>query len=549
MLRKIRRVMAAAAMAAALTVVSTAFAANVPTGVKVPPLGYDSTSVWLMWDRPANGDNVAYYNVYADGQLLGSTTKSSATFGTANIAAFEEQNQALCGNLLIRHSFKAANLKPGTAYQFTVRAVASDGTMSAPSQAVAMMTAQAPKVLSVVQYGAKGDGTTVDTAAIQKAIDACPSGGVVEIPAGVFVSGALTLKSDMTLQIDSNAVLRASTNPADFTIRKGKRYTGLLNAYSAKNVRITGTGTIDGNGWKTDANGNYIKAKNIDNKGWRAPNHVLNVGIAAKTQTQSLLDQGRTFLRAYDGRSTTMQLHDLDNFYMEGVTVCNPAMHLIQLDGDNVTFNNVRLLSYDANNGDGIDFTGQGLIVANSYLDTGDDAINFSAGLGAEAAKRPPVGPAWIFNNYVAHGHGGVVLGSHTASWIEHVLAEDNVFNGTEIAFRCKTNQGSGGGGRYSTFRHNVAKNMVRQGIIFTTKYTDTNAVGQFKAAVNPGYFHDMLIEDCNFEGTKRSAIEIYSTGSFKHKNITFRNVHFTKAQPYSLTGYENVNFENCTLD
>ena len=60
---------------------------------------------------------------------------------------------------------------------------------------------------------------------------------------------------------------------------------------------------------------------------------------------------------------------------------------------------------------------------------------------------------------------------------------------------------------------------------------------------------HDMLIEDCNFEGTKRSAIEIYSTGSFKHKNITFRNVHFTKAQPYSLTGYENVNFENCTLD
>lgn len=92
---------------------------------------------------------------------------------------------------------------------------------------------------------------------------------------------------------------------------------------------------------------------------------------------------------------------------------CNPAMHMLTVEGDDVLLNNVNVRTYDANNGDGIDYDGKGLTVVNSFFDTGDDAINFSAGIGKKATALPPVSDIWLFNHYVAHGHGGIVLGSH----------------------------------------------------------------------------------------------------------------------------------------
>lgn len=90
------------------------------------------------------------------------------------------------------------------------------------------------------------------------------------------------------------------------------------------------------------------------------------------------------------------------------------------------------------------------------------------------------VGNAWIFNNYVRHAHGGVTLGSHTASWIENVLGEDNVFELTEVGFRCKMSDNMGGGGRNSVFRHNVLKDIKNNAFLFTTNYKDENAVGKY---------------------------------------------------------------------
>ena len=107
-------------------------------------------------------------------------------------------------------------------------------------------------------YGAKADGTTKDTAAIQSAIDACEKkgGGTVELTAGTYVSAPIVLKSKITLHLDKGATLLGSPDHEDYpaTIEfKLPDAQPLIGATGAKNVAITGEGTIDGNGeswWK-----------------------------------------------------------------------------------------------------------------------------------------------------------------------------------------------------------------------------------------------------------------------------------------------------------
>ncbi len=100
---------------------------------------------------------------------------------------------------------------------------------------------------SIQDYGAVGDGRTLNTRAIQAAIDDCAQhgGGQVVIPTAVFVTGTIQLRSNVNLSLQNGAVLKGSSNLADYVLN-GTRL-GLIYAYQAENVAITGLGTIDGN--------------------------------------------------------------------------------------------------------------------------------------------------------------------------------------------------------------------------------------------------------------------------------------------------------------
>lgn len=111
----------------------------------------------------------------------------------------------------------------------------------------------------ISQYGAVADGATLNTKVIQAAIDKCAAdgGGTLVVPKGEFVSGSLFLKPGVNVELSEGAVLECSTNPADFEIRKGVRFEGhfeewtmgLLNCEHTDHLRITGPGTLNGNGW------------------------------------------------------------------------------------------------------------------------------------------------------------------------------------------------------------------------------------------------------------------------------------------------------------
>lgn len=533
-----------------LAVSASAFAAQAPTGLQSPTLSTDSSSTWLAWNRPAKGDDAVYYNVYQNGKKIGSTQQPIDTVGTKAMANFQQKNAELCGNLLIFHSFGVKNLQPSTEYSFTVRAVGKDGKESADSKALKIKTTAVPKTVKLTDFGAVGDGKTMNTAALQKAIDATPAGGVLEVPSGTFVSGAVNLKSNMTLKLDAGATLLGTDSVDGYQMQDNGRYNGLLNADGVKNLRIVGQGTIDGNGWQKDAKGYYRKAANLkreDGKKSREPD-VRAYGILAKNQTEYLMDyDGRDFKEGYNGRGTTVQLKNITNLYVEGVRMQNPSMHMVQIgNAHDVTFNNVDFHTYDANNGDVIDFNGSGYKVMNCAMDSGDDAINFDAGMGEKAQGKPPVGDAWIFNNYCRHAHGGITFGSHTGSWIQNVLGEDNVFEMTEVGLRFKTSGNMMGGGRNSVFRHNVMKNIKNNAFLFTTNYTDTNAVGKFKGK-EAGVFHDILIEDCAVEGTKKATFQVYGLPGAEHHDLTLRNIKVINGVAESIKDGKNIKQENVT--
>ena len=144
----------------------------------VLPQSETEASMALLWDKPVVHDNVAGYVVYQNGALVATTAAGKTFYG-------------------------ATHLAPDKSYSFYVVAKDAGGNCSAPSATVTASTRPAGMVIDVTAaaYHAKGDGTTKNTAAIQKAIEACPAGGTVQIPAGTFLTGPLVLKGDMSFYI------------------------------------------------------------------------------------------------------------------------------------------------------------------------------------------------------------------------------------------------------------------------------------------------------------------------------------------------------------
>src|SRR5262249_26682312 len=128
--------------------------------------------------------------------------------------------------------------------------------LAAQSQSSAPAADLGARLYNVRTFGAKGDGTTLDTAAVQAAIDACARdrGGTVLIPAGDFVVGTIELKSNVTLHLTAAGKLVGSDKPSDYSPGKGvppgNGNVVLLYAVDAENVTIAGPGSIDGHGDK-----------------------------------------------------------------------------------------------------------------------------------------------------------------------------------------------------------------------------------------------------------------------------------------------------------
>jgi polygalacturonase len=207
----------------------------------------------------------------------------------------------------------------------------------------------APRIFNIKRYGALGDGVTIVTPAIQRAIDAAslPSGGIVTVPPGRYVTGTLRLKSSVTLRLDEGATLLGSLNPSDYQLVEPftdgvgtARGYALIACVDVHNVAIVGSGTIDGRGAELQAT---IPGK--DKPPAARPFLVLCV------------------------RSTELKIQQVKLLNSSAWT-----MHLFQCSG--VTVDRVSIRSLGLANNDGIDIdSSSNVSIDQCTIETGDDAI------------------------------------------------------------------------------------------------------------------------------------------------------------------------------
>ena len=605
------------------------------TDLQVPTLAYDDTSIGLVWQKPEKYDNVADYKVYINGESAGTARenyKVNAAWAAKYMESFYDyyntqgKSDVEMVNVDI-HAYRATGLKPDTEYTFKVVAVDKDGKELGSAKEIKQRTTKAPEVVNIKDFGAvETEGYTSyndeinaviesNTKAIQAAIDACPEGGKVVIPENsdgkVFVSGAVWLKSDMTLEV--NGTLWASPNSDHFEIGflmypfyTDTRGWGLVNAMTAdesnpiKNVRVTGTGTLYGNGWKYGAGSTIYEDGYTSNKGkntqagdptdtenWGLPRYVgggnvnvfyqgiqskdsaykylkntgkydeakLNAIFSAKTAdeakkaTEGVSRDDLKF--AYATRSSLLIMRNCENVYVGDISIENPSNHSVNiLDSRNIATTNVKVFSYDGNNGDGLGYgCSQNVICWGNFTDTGDDNLGFgsSVGMGARDSEIQTNSEVWMFDNFLREGHGGLAAGSHTGNGIQDVLFEDTVMNHIDMAFRFKSAPTNGGFGANITMR-DCAVADTNQGWVFTTSYGDPNSASSTEYA-EIGEFYNFASYNVSVYGANHNTIQVLadidpvgntSKPLHSHHNMYFQDITFGNVG--SNGSYKNKN-------
>ena len=405
----------------------------------------------------------------------------------------------------------------------------------------------ADKVYDITKYGAKTTNTAAkNQKAIQKAIDKCSKkgGGRVVIPAGQkFLTAAIQLKSGVNLEVQEGAVLEFAFEPELYPIVP-TRWEGLdcwnlsplIYAYQARDIAITGKGTIDGGG-TNDTWWPWCGSKKF---GMKEGGIAQNMGARARLlkQAEDGVDMDQRRFGPTDGlRPQMINFNQCEGILIEGVTLLRSPFWVIHpLLSKDITVRGVHI-NNDGPNGDGCDPEScDRVLIENCFFNTGDDCIAIKSGRNNDGRQGgqgrfagTPSKNIIIRNSKFNNGHGGVVIGSEISGGCQNVYAENCEMDSPSLdrVLRIKTNSCRGG----------IIENINMRNI----------TVGQCGEAV--------LKINTDYEPREICCRGFYPTV----RNVTMENVTCKKSKyGVMIVGYEdpklaytvnNITVRNCQFD
>ncbi len=418
----------------------------------------------------------------------------------------------------------------------------------------------------ITKFGAKTTNTAAkNQKAIQKAIDKCSKkgGGKVIVPKGdKFLTGAITLKDGVNLYVEEGAVLEFAFEPELYPIVETS-WEGLecfnlspcIYAFNAKDIAITGKGTIDGGGsndtwWPWNGNPRF---------GWKEG--MISQRIESRPR---LLKNGEDGIPMYnekgerspervfgpkDGlRPQLVSFNKCQGILLEDVTLLRSPFWVIHpLHSTDITVRRVKMIN-DGPNGDGCDpECCDRVLIEDCFFNTGDDCIAIKSGRNRDGRERNmPSKNIIIRNCEMKNGHGGVVIGSEISGGCQNVYAHDCVMDSPELerVLRIKTNSCRGGIIENINMRdvkvgvckesvlkinldyeHNeiccrgyypIVRNIFMENVTSEKSKYGVQIIGLNEDT----YVYDVLVKDCKFNGVQDNNFM-----SGKTRNINFENL------------------------
>ena len=460
----------------------------------IAPGTLTENSVALLWDKQYATSKLSY-QILLNGKVVGSTDRSNYVI------------TGLSPNTLYSVGVKTKQRVSGNKYANTLK----------------FKTAPKGKLYNILDFGARSEPGFKNTKAIQAAIDACTTGGTVNIPKGTFTSGALFLKSNMTLYLEKDAILKGSTATEDYLPMilnrfegwELKTYASLLNAgtlnrdgsYNVRDLRITGEGTIMGGG------------KALGD---------------AMTKTNGIRSRGRLIC-----------LMNCQDVCISGLTITQPPCWTIHyIYSDNVTCQDLNIITNGIPNGDGIDpDSSTDSYIFNCSFDTGDDCIAIKSGKNPEGffiAK--PTKNVRVTNCDFKRGHG-ISIGSEMSGGVSDVLVQDckagNLLHGMQI----KGTKDRGGYVRNVTV---IDCELLQITIFSAVNYNNDGAPAPKVPAFENFTFKNI---DMSEASTKEPVIDIngFKEEGHRLRNVTFSHIAVPDNSKVVINNAEKIKFIEVT--
>ena len=405
--------------------------------------------------------------------------------------------------------------------------------------------------ITAAPYNAVGDGLTMNTAAIQMALNDCGPDSYVYIPKGDFLTGALDMHSDSELYLEEGALLQGSVNPEDYLPKIRSRFEGyemdcyrsLINlgfmdhssGYNCSNVVIRGKGSIMGGG--------ALLAKSIASlESIRLMDYIKSLGSRIKEY-----EKPETLASRARGRLINMS--NCQNIWIHGLTLgFAPAWNLHFIYSDQIVTDHCTIKSQGVWNGDGWDpdsSTNSTLYACDFY--TEDDSVAIKSGKNPEGnVINRPTEHIRVFDSVCHFGHG-LCIGSEMSGGVEDVRLWDCDMGPTWSGIEIKATKKRGG----------YVRNIIVRDI--TASHVQMHSVGyndDGEGAPVPPVFENCLFERMHLLGRyldnnngnntwhECPSIDLrgFDTPGFQLKNVMFRDISMENP----AAGVDSIHMEYC---
>ncbi len=439
--------------------------------------------------------------------------------------------------------------------------------------------------VNLKDFGADPTGQTLSTEAFAKAIDTLykMGGGHLIVPAGVWLTGPVVLKSHIDLHLEVGAVIQFAADESlyplldtSFEGLDTRRCQSPLSANGATNISITGQGAIDGNGeyWRpvkrskvTDSHWKRLlaipgsqelkKGYWVPSEGYAKGEKGANMNVP-NASTDEEWNAVKRFLRP-----VMVSLVNCKNVLLQGVIFQNsPAWNLHPLMCENVILDNVLVRNPEfAQNGDALDLEScKNCLILNSRFDAGDDGICIKSGKDADGRKRGiPCENVVVDGCTVFAGHGGFVVGSEMSGGVKNFKVQNCQFLGTDVGLRFKSTRGRGGIVENIFIDGISMMNIVNDAITFNMYYGGVSVAEMRASGVTPDnttrvkvdettpIFRNINIQNVVCNGAGR-AMEFNGLPEMPMDGIHLKDITIRAKEDATFTNCKNITKDNVKI-